>query len=130
MRHNTRSINTSVSLAKEWDELFSRDRNFKEQRSYVEWKRSVNAEGDELDIFLRETEDSIPLCSVEEVKAFCRGVRLSDLTSGSQTAARRAAWLDDRKRAHQARKGFFNQLYPFMETGAYGFSKSSVWHEF
>lgn len=83
--------------AKEWDPVFSRDRNFIEDRSYVDYKRGIDADGDEFGIFFQDSEDSVPSCKVEEVKEFCQAARLVDLKSRAGTAGqRRAAWLDDR----------------------------------
>jgi hypothetical protein len=83
--------------SKEWDSVFSKDRNFKEDKSNLEWKRSINAEGDESNIFLQDSEDSVPSCKVEEVAEFCRGACFGGLESGAGTAGRRrGAWLDDR----------------------------------
>ncbi|PSS22711.1 hypothetical protein M430DRAFT_16661 [Amorphotheca resinae ATCC 22711] len=86
--------------AKEWDPVFSRDRNFIEDRSYVDYKRGIDADGDEFGIFFQDSEDSVPSCKVEEVKEFCQAARLVDLKSRAGTAGqRRAAWLDDRSSA-------------------------------
>jgi hypothetical protein len=86
--------------AKEWDPLFSMDRNFKEDWSYVEWKRGIEADGNDFGIFLRDSEDSVPSCESEEVEEFCQGARLADLQSGAGMAGhRRGAWLDDRSSA-------------------------------
>jgi hypothetical protein len=77
--------------------LFSECREFKEDRSYAGYKRSLGADGHDLDVFLEDSESSVPSSQVEEVQEFCQGVRLEDLTSGVGTAGqRRAAWLDDR----------------------------------
>jgi hypothetical protein len=82
---------------KEWDSVFAKDRNFKEDGSHVERRRGIRADGDDLAIFLQDFEDSTPSCEVEEVGEFCRDARLDDLRLGAGTAGlRRAAWLDDR----------------------------------
>ena len=82
---------------KEWDPEFLADRNFKEDESYVEYKRGINADGDDFDIFLRDSEDSVPCCKVEEVREFCQDACLDDLKKGARKAGtRRGAWLDDR----------------------------------
>src|SRR5438128_2169455 len=92
--------------AKEWDLVFSKDRNFKEEGSYVECKRGIHADGDDFGIFLQDSEDSVPSCKVEEVEEFCQGARLDDLKSGAGTAGqRRAAWLDDRSCARLTSSG-------------------------
>jgi hypothetical protein len=83
--------------SEEWDSVFSKDRNFKEDKSNLEWKRSIDAEGDEASIFLQDSEDSVPSCKIEEVEELCRGASFGDLKAGVGTAGRcREAWLDDR----------------------------------
>ncbi|OCK76055.1 hypothetical protein K432DRAFT_307225 [Lepidopterella palustris CBS 459.81] len=88
-------------FAKEWDPEFSKDRKFKKDWSYVEYKRrDLNADGDGISIFLQEFEDSVPSCIVEDISEFCKDVRLDDIQIGATRAGtaiqRRAAWLDDR----------------------------------
>ncbi|KAH8588290.1 hypothetical protein B0O99DRAFT_693577 [Bisporella sp. PMI_857] len=92
-----RGHHPSDCYAKAWDPEFSEDRNFKEDKSYVECKMGINADGDDFGIFLRDSEDSVPSSKVGEVEEFVRGACLDDLKSGAGTAGqRRGAWLDDR----------------------------------
>lgn len=83
--------------AKEWSRRFSKDQNFKEDGSWVDSKRKMDAVGDEFGIFLEDAESSVPCPQVEEVQEFCQGIRLEDLVASAGTAGqRRGAWLDDR----------------------------------
>jgi len=83
--------------AKEWHRLFSNGQNSEGGNSHFESRRDINADGDELSIFLRESEKSGPSSLVEEILEFCDGERIEDLESDAKREGqRRAAWLDDR----------------------------------
>lgn len=87
----------SNCYAKKWNPVFSKDRNFKEDESWVESKRKFNAVGDDISIFFEEFESSVPSCQVEEVREYYQGVGLEGLKSQAGTVeGPPAAWLDDR----------------------------------
>lgn len=92
-----RERHPSDCYAKEWSPRFSKDQNFKDDESWVDIKRKLNAVGDDFGIFLEDVEGSVPCFQVKEVQEFCQGIRLEDLVAGAGTAGqRRGAWLDDR----------------------------------
>jgi hypothetical protein len=120
----------SDCYAKEWHPEFSKDRKFKEDESYIDRKRKIDADGDDFDIFLQDSEDSVPSCKVEEVLEFCRDVHLEDLKSGVGAAGagqQRAAWLDDRSCPGLACSSFVRRYEnPLTATGLYRLLKVSV----
>jgi hypothetical protein len=83
---------------KEWPPIFSKERKFLEQDCpYGELERGCGAEGDNVRIFFRNHEDSVPCCQDEEFEDSCGGVRLSDVKSGDGMAGTKlSAWADDR----------------------------------
>ncbi|KAF2181077.1 hypothetical protein K469DRAFT_590492 [Zopfia rhizophila CBS 207.26] len=93
---------------KEWNPIFSTDRDFRDYGSYVECTRRPDREGNNLGTFLQDYEDSVPSCKVEEVEEFCQDTHLDVLKSGDGTADRRTAWLDDRS-------------FPRLETNSKGY---------
>jgi hypothetical protein len=114
---------------KYWDPVFSTDRNFKEDEPYVEYKRGINADGDDFDIFLQDSEDSVPSSKVGEVKELCQDARLDDLKKGTGTAGtRRGAWLDDRSCPSMMSSSRCIRKYhnPLTATGLYQLLKESV----
>jgi hypothetical protein len=83
--------------AKKWDSVFAEDRIPKEEPSYVEWKRKINGDGNDVDIFLEDDENSVPSREIEDVKEFCRGECVESVKSGMGVAgAWRRAILNDR----------------------------------
>lgn len=93
-------------FAKKWNQVFSTDRKFKEDESYIDEKRRLGALGDDLHVFLQDSEDWMPSSKVEEIEEFCQGARLDNLNSlGVRTTQRRAAWLDDRSFRHRHGSG-------------------------
>jgi hypothetical protein len=83
---------------KVWNPAFSKNRKFSEENCpYGEWERAFDADGDNIAIFFRNLEDSVPSLEIEEVVEFCGSIRLDDLKLGAGTAGKRqAAWLDER----------------------------------
>src|SRR5436190_3274987 len=77
--------------AKKWDPRFENDQNFEKRNSYLESRMDINANGDELSIFLRDSEESGSSSLVEEMVAFCNGYYVEE-----EETRRGAAWLDDR----------------------------------
>jgi hypothetical protein len=89
-------------FAKKWIQVFSTDRKFKEDESYIDERRRLGALGDDLHVFLQDSEEWMPSSKVEEIEEFCQGARLDNLKSlGVCTTQRRAAWLDDRSFQHR-----------------------------
>lgn len=83
--------------AEEWNRLFSNEQNSEGSNSHLESRRDINADGDELSISLRESEESGPSSLVEEILEFCDAERIEDFELDvKREGHRRAAWLDDR----------------------------------
>jgi hypothetical protein len=83
-------------MTKEWHPLFSKEPQFEELDSYLESRRDIDADGDELDIFLRDFEEPSPSSLVEEIQEFCKGMPIHNLESEvGHEGQRRGAWLND-----------------------------------
>jgi len=96
--------------AKKWDPRFENDQNFEKRNSYLESRMDINANGDELSIFLRDSEESGSSSLVEEMVAFCNGYYVEE-----EETRRGAAWLDDRTFGVTRSKGvriYENRLTP------------------
>ena len=79
-----------------WYPEFSRLRNLHDDKTLVEVKKKVNADGDDIGIFFKDSGDTASPCEVEVVEDFCQGTKLEDVESGNGTAGyRRAVWLHD-----------------------------------
>jgi len=114
--------------AKEWDPDFLKHRDFKEDGSYLKWKKGglevkgdpirvdgkdPKVDGEGLRMFLRDYDDERPLCGAEDVDVFCKSVRLEDILSTEGPAnAKRNVWLDDRSRSGEYRE-YQNPLTPY-----------------
>jgi hypothetical protein len=86
-----------VCFENSWCPEFSRLRNLDDHETLVEFKKKIDAEGDDLDIFFIDSEDAASLCEVEVLQDLCRGMSLEDVESGIGRAGfRRAVWLDER----------------------------------
>jgi hypothetical protein len=114
--------------AKEWDPDFLEHRDFKEDGSYLKWKKEglkvrgdpirvdgkdpqVDEEG--LRMFLRDYDDGEPLCGAEDVEEFCEDRRLQDiLFAETSKKLKRNVWLDDRSRSGEYRE-YQNPLTPY-----------------
>lgn len=82
---------------KEWDPIFFTKRNFTDYESYVERRRRLDKEGNNLRIFLQDYEDSVPSCKVDEVEEFCEDARVDDIKLDNSIADQsRLAWFDQR----------------------------------
>lgn len=98
--------NALYSCAKKWNPLFSNDQNFEERNTYLECRQVINADGDELSIFLRDSEESGPSSEAEEILEFCKSECVEEEVveevggeEGKKSSGwkqYRAAWLDDR----------------------------------
>jgi hypothetical protein len=95
------SDGTGDIFAKEW--VFSTNASPPPVRAWVDYKRGVNAEGNGVNLFFQDYEDSEALCDLDEVRDFSEGVSLEELRSGAGAAgSHRAAWLDSRVLSNQA----------------------------
>jgi hypothetical protein len=85
-----------LCYTKEWHPLFSKEPRFEELDSYLQSRRVIDADGDELDIFLRDFEEPSPSSLVEEIQEFCKGTPIPNLESEvGNEGQRRGAWLND-----------------------------------
>jgi hypothetical protein len=86
--------------AKEWDPAFSQDRDFKDDKFFVDIIRDVGETDDGVGDFWRDaqqSEESLTFSKLEVVKKFCKNASLQHLKSGTlPETQRRGAWLDDR----------------------------------
>jgi len=90
-----------LRYTKEWNPLFLKEVRFEESDSYLKNRLDVDADGDELDIFLRDFEEPNPSSLVEEVQEFCKGTSIPHLESEVENEGRRrGAWLNDWSSRH------------------------------
>src|SRR5437588_4957955 len=106
----TESDRPPNGYAKEWNPRFLEDQDFKEDGSFVELRKLVDADGDDLDIFLRHYEGPVPDCAVALIKEFCSGINPNLLQSES-TQTQRGAVLDDRD-SQGAFRTYLNPIGP------------------
>jgi hypothetical protein len=113
---------TRNPFAKEWDPIFSQDRDHNDDSSFVEARRCIFstdrtenpddfveetgqenvADENGISTFLCDFDDSMALVQVDEVKEFCEKVSLRALKSGDGPAGYgRASWVDDRHFSRQ-----------------------------
>ena len=89
----------------------------------------MNADGDELRIFLRDSEESGPSSLVEEIVEFCNGYCVEEEET-------QAAWLDDRRFGATGSEGvriYENRLTPdalhkHLKTPVWSYKKNSATH--
>lgn len=119
--------------AKEWSPLFSTYQNYEESRFYVEERRGLGGDADDLNIFLQEFEELRrgPSYLIEEFQEFCQGACLDDLKLGVGPAGeRRAAWVDDRKWSPEPSREFVREYEnPLTATDLFGILKAPVWNK-
>ncbi|KAF2092666.1 hypothetical protein NA57DRAFT_62192 [Rhizodiscina lignyota] len=83
--------------AKNWDSIFSKDRNITEENRSGHFRGAFGEDFDGIGPFLRDTKDSLPLRTIETVEEFCQGVRLKEVLSDAGPAeSQHTAWLDER----------------------------------
>jgi hypothetical protein len=86
--------------AKEWDPVFSQDRESNDDKFFVDIIRDIGAADDGFGYFWRDaqqSEESLTFSKLEVVEKFCKNASLQDLKSGKLSETQRlAAWLDDR----------------------------------
>lgn len=78
--------------AKKWNPLFSNNKNTENDNPHFETTRKIDSDGDEWNIFLRDSEESGPSSLVEEILEFVKGSECDAKWEGE----RRDAWVDDR----------------------------------
>ena len=85
---------------KQWDPLFSQDREFNDDKFFVDIIREIGAAEDDFGYFWRDaqqSEESLTFSKFEVVEKFCKNANLQDLKSGTlPETQRKAAWLDER----------------------------------
>lgn len=121
-----------MCFANNWDPVFSTHRDLKDDdKSFVEARRGIGAGGDDLSIFLQDSEDSGSPCEVEEVREFCQDASLEDREASTGRAGQRpAAWLDDRNSPHLTGSGNARQYEnPLTATELCQLLKEPVWKE-
>ena len=121
----------SDCCAKEWHPLFSKHADFEDSKFYLETRREIVRDGDELEDFLQDFEESGPGTSylIEELQEFCQGTSLDHLKSSTGLAGqRRAAWLDDRMWCSEGSGKFVRDYQnPLTATSLYQILKAPVW---
>lgn len=90
-------------LAKEWPHFSIHPKSTKEDQNAIDTKRDVDGVGDDLRIFLQDSEDCILSNAVEEIGEFCQGAEPD--YPNPRAPQRRAAWLDDRSFQHRGNSG-------------------------
>jgi hypothetical protein len=81
-----------------WYSGFSTPQDPRDGNTLVDDKKKMNADGEFLDTFFRDSEKNASPCEVEVLADFCRGMSLKDVELCLGTAGyRRAVWLDDRE---------------------------------
>ncbi|ORY01190.1 hypothetical protein BCR34DRAFT_592345 [Clohesyomyces aquaticus] len=85
--------------AKKWDKDFSKHRDFYEEDTpFLDDLRELRADGNNLELFLRDFVSEVPSCKVKIIQDFCRGALPLSSESGEaeKTEEEPQAWLDDR----------------------------------
>jgi hypothetical protein len=111
-----------VCFENSWYSDFSRLRYLNDDKTLVEVKKKVNADGDDIGIFSMDSGDTASPCEVEVLEDFCRGISFEDVESGIGTAGhRRAVWLDDRSSSPDLGGSGYARQYenPLTATGLY-----------
>ena len=114
--------------AKVWNPEFWQHRHFKEDGSYLKWKREglrarggpIRVDGRDPEVdeaglrgFLRDYDNGWLVCGAEDVEEFCKDRRLQDILSAeSSNRLKRNVWLDDRSRSGEYRE-YQNPLTPY-----------------
>jgi hypothetical protein len=82
---------------KRWYADFTRLRKLHDENPVVDDKKFVDADGDDLGNFLRDSDDTASQCELEVLKLFCQGVSLKDVKEGGPVAGfLKNVWLDER----------------------------------
>lgn len=84
---------------KEWDPVFSQDREYNDDKFFVDIIRNIGATDDDFGYFWRNAQQSeeLPFSKFKVVEKYCKNANLQDLKSGTlPETQRRTAWLDDR----------------------------------
>jgi len=121
-----------VCFENSWAPEFSKRREIHDEETYIESKKKFNADGDDLDLFFRDSEDTTPRCEVDVWKDFCCGVSLSDVEAGTSAAGHEVVWLDERncssERELKGRGDERHHANPLTATGLYRALKEPRFH--
>jgi hypothetical protein len=114
-----------------WDPIFSTDRNLLEEDcAWVECKRrpNIDADGDDLSLFFKDSEDDSPSYEFDEVEEFCQGARWDELTSDASVLYHeRFIWLDDRCSCPDKNEGFRRYSNPLSVVELHDSLQAPVW---
>lgn len=88
------------AFAKEWDPRFSGEWKLDEDKPFAEKLDFFHAVGEDINFFLKSTEESSYRVDVEEISWACRDARLDHLADGVGAAReRQSAWVNDMMRS-------------------------------
>lgn len=80
-----------------WCEEFSSPRPINDEERLVEARKAQHSDGDEVDIFFIDSQDTAAPLEVDVVGSFCEGTNLENVEKGKGSAGGlRTVWLDDR----------------------------------
>jgi hypothetical protein len=120
MQRRRRRVSLSDNYEERWNQTFFKERKFCDDRPWIDTLREVNADGDDLDLFLSPCDGPVPSCESEDIKRYCANVVLPsnqpESTADEPTAK---AWLDDRERSTEDSRSYLGlltatQLYESM----------------
>ena len=82
---------------KRWYSEFTKRRKLRDEKAVVDVKKDVDADGDDLGKFLKDSDDTASKCELEVLNPFCQGVSLKDVKEGGPVAGfQKNVWLDER----------------------------------
>jgi hypothetical protein len=117
--------------AKFWDPIFYSDRNLPDEDcSWVECKRSpiIDADGDDISLVLKDSEDDPPSFEIEEVQEFLQRARLDELVAGTGVLRHQPfIWLDDRCSSPKSNEGFRTYSNPLSLVEFHDSLQAQVW---
>jgi hypothetical protein len=110
--HRSRRASLSDDYNERWHQTFSVARKFRDNTPFIETLRAVDADGDDLDLFLSPYEGSVPCCESEEIKRFCanpNSLSQQPHVAGADHSTAKA-WLDDRERSTGKPRGSYTGI--------------------
>jgi hypothetical protein len=94
---------SDVFFSSSWCSEFSTFRNVRDEKTQIEINNEIDADGDDLTVFVRNFEDTASRCEIEIYKEFCHGVSFEDVRQHNGPAgSRKAMWLDERSNGGDA----------------------------